>query len=83
MPDLKVGKGALVDGNLVKVIHSCFDDNTITRLNTLSLWAWSVEQISRNSQRIFDGDIMKLKKANDDINYPSICIAKLNYKTSK
>ncbi|MFM5234238.1 hypothetical protein ACEUBF_12250 [Aeromonas caviae] len=31
MPYVKVGNRAIVGGNLVKVIHNRFDDNTITR----------------------------------------------------
>lgn len=64
MSGVKVSIGAIVSGNPARVIRYRFDENTITRLNTLAWWNWPVEQISRNLKMITSGEITVLEKVN-------------------
>ena len=54
----------IVGGTPAKEIRKRFDENTITRLQELQWWDWSVEKISECIPHITGGKIEELKKIN-------------------
>ena len=51
----------IVGGVPAKLIRKRFDDETITKLESLRWWDWSEESIKRNIAAIQSGDIAKLE----------------------
>ena len=51
----------IVGGVPAKLIRKRFDDETITKLESLRWWDWSEESIKRNIAAIRSGDISKLE----------------------
>lgn len=51
----------IVGGVPAKLIRKRFDDETITKLESLRWWDWSEESIKRNIAAIRSGDIAKLE----------------------
>ncbi|MGB3654008.1 MAG: Vat family streptogramin A O-acetyltransferase [Rivularia sp. (in: cyanobacteria)] len=77
MPGIEIGDGAIiasksvvsknvlpytiVGGNPAKEIKKRFADDVIETLLKIAWWNWDIEKISRNLEKIVDGDIEALK----------------------
>ncbi|HBE16948.1 MAG TPA: Vat family streptogramin A O-acetyltransferase [Cyanobacteria bacterium UBA11149] len=79
MPGVKIGHGAIIaaksvvtsdipdfaiaGGNPARIIKQRFSDSVIAQLLEIKWWDWEIEKITRNIDKIMEGDISALRDA--------------------